>query len=420
MTIFQSIDTQELCQRIGAASTRVAFLGPSMTTEVAAALSNKFKELDGRGVTVIIDYDEAIFRLGYGHHEAIEILQEAGIELRKESGLRISALVIDDRGWVLHQSPMAVEDPDAPVHNAVSLSAQQSKEICDAAGVQDESLDRSTHSPEPNETPKSPEIGRSPIPESEYSAVKKAISSNPPQAFDLQRQVNVYTANLQFVDIELAGGRVESRTIRLPANLQKQLFGNNDEIDSRLKASYKLIDSHQLKGLEEIRQEVEDLRKYTRQLNKRLGRVILTAKKDKFQKRQEELEEKISAWKKDAETIIKSEIDKSINELADALAPLLLNNPPIELESGLVGEPTKENAIDYIKEMLYRVAPEPSKLVDDLKLHCIFKDVTYEMLKNDEFQKKIGELYPDLKAKIMEEFKTAKTRHSSVAQDLFS
>jgi hypothetical protein len=420
MTMFQSIDTQRLCELVKSARKRVAFIGPAMTTDVAAALSNKFSQLERRGVTIIIDYDEAIFRLGYGDHEAIEILKESGIELRKESGLRISALVIDDKGWILHQSPMAVENPDAPVRNAMVLSAEQVKEVCAAAGIQDEPSDRSSISPEPSAESERIEIGRAPIPEAEYSTIKKAINSNPPQAFDLQRQVNVYTANLQFVDIELTGGRVESRTIRLPANLQKQLFSNNDEVDSRLKASYKLIDSPQLKGLDEIRKDVEELRKYTRQLNKRLGRVILTAKKDRFQKRQQELEEKILSWKKDAKAVIKSEIDKSINELAKALAPLVIENPPIELESVIVGEPTKKQAIDFIKATLYRVAPDPSKLVDDMKLHCIFKDVTYEMLKNEEFQGLIEEFYPDLKSRIMQESSAAKARTPLIKDDLFS
>lgn len=420
MTMFQSIDTQRLCELIHSASKRVAFIGPAMTTEVAAAVSNKFSQLDRRGVTIIIDYDEAIFRLGYGHHEAIEILKESGIELRKESGLRISALIIDDQGWILHQSPMAVENPDAPVRNAMALSVEQVKEICAAAGIQDEPSDGSSALSAPNDANERIEIGRAPIPEAEYNSIKKAIDSNPPQAFDLQRQVNVYTANLQFVDIELTGGRVESRTIRLPASLQKQLFGNNDEVDSRLKTSYQLIDSPQFKGLEEIRKDVEELRKYTRQLNKRLGRVILTAKKDRFQKRQLELEDKILTWKKDAKAVVKSEIDKSINALAETLATRVLENPPIELESVLVGEPTKQQSIDFIKGTLYRVAPEPDKLVDDLKLHCIFKDVTYEMLKNEEFQGLIGEHYPDLQSRIMQESSAAKARSTAIEDDLFS
>lgn len=420
MTMFQSIDTQRLCELVHSASKRVAFIGPAMTTEVAAAMSNKFSQLDRRGVTIIIDYDEAIFRLGYGHHEAIEILKESGIELRKESGLRISALIIDDQGWILHQSPMAVENPDAPVRNAMALSVEQVKEICAAAGIQDEPSDGSSALSAPNDANERIEIGRAPIPEAEYNSIKKAIDSNPPQAFDLQRQVNVYTANLQFVDIELTGGRVESRTIRLPASLQKQLFGNNDEVDSRLKTSYQLIDSPQFKGLEEIRKDVEELRKYTRQLNKRLGRVILTAKKDRFQKRQLELEDKILTWKKDAKVVVKSEIDKSINALAGTLASRVLENPPIELESVLVGEPTKQQSIDFIKGTLYRVAPEPDKLVDDLKLHCIFKDVTYEMLKNEEFQGLIGEHYPDLQSRIMQESSAAKARSTSIEDDLFS
>nr|WP_298522433.1 hypothetical protein [uncultured Halomonas sp.] len=420
MTIFQSLNTEDLCKRVHSAQKRVAFIGPSMTIEMAVALSNKFKQLSGSGITIIIDYNEATFRLGYGHHDAIETLQESGIELRKESGLRISALIIDDRGWVLHQSPMAVEDPNAPVYNALALSPEQMKEICVAAGIKDGNPEQPATSQNSSASPKPPEIGRALIPESEYKAVKQSINSNPPQSFDLQRQVNVYTANLQFVDIELAGGRVESRTIRLPTDLQKQLFGSNGVVDSRLKASYKLLDSPQLKGLEEIRLEVEELRKYTRQLNKRLGRVMLKARKDDFQKKQIQLEEKIFSWKESAKAIIDSEIEKSINDLAIALAPLLLKNPPIELLSGLIETPGDDHAIDYIKSRLYRIAPDSSRLVEDLKLHCIFKDVTYEMLKNDEFQKKIGELYPDLKARIMEEFKTAKARHSPVAHDLFS
>src|SRR5690554_1139844 len=184
MTMFQSIDTQRLCELVHSARKRVAFIGPAMTTEVAAAVSNKFSQLDRRGVTIIIDYDEAIFRLGYGHHEAIEILKESGIELRKESGLRISALVIDDQGWILHQSPMAVESPDAPVRNAMVLSAEQVKEVCSAAGIQDEPRDSSSTSSEHSAANESTEIGRLPIPEAEYSSIKKAIDNNPPQAFD--------------------------------------------------------------------------------------------------------------------------------------------------------------------------------------------------------------------------------------------
>lgn len=420
MSLFQSLDIQAIRDLIVSAQSRVAYIGPSMMLDTACALAEKFALFDRRSITVIVDYDESVFRLGYGELEAIQTLQESGIEPRKQPGLRISALIVDDQGWILHQSPMAVEDPNASFHNAMALSPAQVREVCIAAGVEEPGAENQAVTQDASSERRPLEIGTTRITQQESQTIKESIDSNPPQAFDLQRQVNVYTANLQFVDIELAGGRIESRTIRLPRDLQKQLFGNNEEVDSRLKASYKLLDSLRPEGLKEIRDEVENLRKYTRPLNKRLGRVMLKNQKAKFQEDKNRLEANIKKWKESAKADIKSEIEKSISGLASALAPVLIKNPPRELTSGLLEAPNEKDVTDYIKDKLYCAAPDSGKLVEDLELHCIFKDVTYEMLKDDDFKKRIDELYPGLRSKIMEEYQTAKTRTAPIEQDLFS
>jgi hypothetical protein len=279
MTLFHQLNTEKLCQLVRSAQQRVAFIGPALTQELAAALVNKHIEFGDQDVTIILDYNEEIFRLGYGEHAAIEMLRENHIPIRRQSGMRISALLVDDHAWVLHQSPMAVEDPNADVCNAITLQPEQVTELARAVGVganipkspgkdsSDSITDEETDDSAGSALDADVEIGRGLLPVEDVQAVKKRLDDNPPQAFDLQRQVKVYTSLVQFVEVEFEGGRIEQSTIKLPAPIRDAVFGENKEIETRLSASYRLLDSATLEGLDAIKREVKTLREFTKSLN---------------------------------------------------------------------------------------------------------------------------------------------------------
>lgn len=411
MSTFIALNTASINQLISTARSHVGLIAPAVMMPIASSLIDVSRRLGPERVHVIIDYSESSFRLGYGKHDAICMLEQEGIAVRTESGLRISLLVVDDRAWVFHQCPAAIEDPEEYALNALPIGTDQVNIISAAAGI-GAAIEQpdSANAFEPAAVVQ-PEIGRDTISDDQRSAISRALEISPPQAFDVQRQVNVYKAHLQFVEIELEGGRTESRKIQLPSNLRKQLFRNNNEVDARLSASYRVFESTRMTGLQAIRDKVEDLRNYTQSVDKHYGRVMLTVHKTGFLKLKEKIERDIQAWKSEATTLYREEMGRTIRDLAKAMAPLLLDNPPIQLTSRLPHRAGEVDVVAYLEECLGTATPDPAKMADSLQLRCTFKDVTYEMLKDSGFQDRISELFPALQAQLMDEFVGLRTRH---------
>lgn len=414
MSVFQCLTTGDLCRELSSGRNSVVFIGPSINDPLSSAIISKAKQLPAGAVTVVLDYDEHIFRLGYGEVEAVKMLMAAKIPVRKQPGLRISVLLVDDHGWALHQSPMAVEDPNASMHNAIALLPQQVRQIRESVVVPPENKTSST--PEATALP-APEIGVAKITTEEEKRVSTLIRNNPPLAFDLQREVNVYRARLQFVELELTGGHIENHTIQLPQSMREQLFGNDPELQQRLRANYKLIGKRELKGLREIREEVKKLRELTRPLNEQLGRVLLSAHKQRFMAHAAKITAKIERFREAGRKEPDKEIERSLSALAGSFADRVAKNPPPSLLSSQSGRISAKDAKEWLVKFLRKYAPSAESLMQNLNLYCTFKDVTYEMLKNPDFQKRIAEAFPNESwDKLMQESTAVKTRAGSGQQ----
>lgn len=82
-------------------------------------------------------------------------------------------------------------------------------------------------------------------------------------------------------------------------------------------------------------------------------------------------------------------------ELKKILAPVVKKNPPDELRLGInTKKPTKEQVDRYLDEKLDSVIPDAESFVIDMKLHCVFKDVTYESLNDKDFIAALHKAYP--------------------------
>lgn len=432
MTLFHYLNIEKLCQLVRSAQRRVAFIGPALSQDLAATLVSKHIALGDQGVTIVLDYNEEIFRLGYGDHESIEMLRENHIPIRKQSGMRISALLVDDHGWVLHQSPMAVEDPNADVCNAITLQPQQVEELAKAAGVgtsipeshDKDGNDSITDEDADDESAGSAvdaavEIGRELLPVEDVKAVKKRLDDNPPQAFDLQRQVKVYTGLVQFVEVEFEGGHIDQHKIKLPKQIRDILFGDNKELEKRLSASYSILDGGTLDGLDEIKEEVKALRTFTKSLNKRLGSVMLREDAAEFQQREQAISKKIDAWKTGVVEQLQAELDKSVDALLEAVVENFLKQPPPDFFHCYPRPATRDNALKYLKDQVFKTTPSAEKMAERIKLHCTFKDVTYEMLKNDkEFIERVCEAFPILQKRLFNESDAAYAQTSGFTPDM--
>ena len=383
MTAFISLTPEDQGELILSAQQRVIYAAASITDSVVASLIKAYKHLGEESCITILDYDEQLFRMGYGHNEAVQMLLEEEVPIRKQSDLRIGVLIVDNQGWVFSLSPMAVEAQDqTSVINAVTLHESQLESmITSLVGEKDQTDIFGGELA----------LGTELITEQEVEQVTQAIQANPPQAVDLERQVRVYQTHLQFVELEFEGGKIQQRTIRLPKELKEALFSQDKEIENRLNASYKLINGGVEDALAEIKEQFKQLRDhYAPSLGSRVGRVLLKSNKSKFDKAFNELKEKLETYRSESLQAIQGNIEHSLDDLAKNLAPIVEKNPPLDLHArcSIIDA---DIAKEYLLDTLRKVSPSAKNILEKTQLHCNYKDVTIEMLRDKEFQKKVAE-----------------------------
>ena len=386
MKLFHTLSSSVIGGMIRMAKHRVIYAAPSLDDGIAAALIDRHKALSP-ACTVILDYSEDIFRLGYGIHGSINMLLESDVPVRKHTGLRIGCLIIDEQGWAFSLPPMAVESQHyLQSVNGIELMPDQLVALTESLGI-------NAGSPSKPEI-KASEIGKATLTADEVQSVTSKLEKNPPQAFDLQRQVRVYQSHLQFVEVELEGGRIEQRSIRLPKELKESIFANEKDVESRLSASYKLINANASKAFSALRDEANSLRDhYAPSLGKRLGRVLLLSRKQEFVNHIRDLQQRLDTYCKEALGNIQAEIERSLQDLANSLAPLVVKHPPSQLRARC-SQVTEEIAKTFLLDILYKAAPSAKKLLDSTTLHVTYKDVTLEMLQDGEFQQKVANCFP--------------------------
>ena len=117
--------------------------------------------------------------------------------------------------------------------------------------------------------------------------------------------------------------------------------------------------------------------------------------KDEFDKKVEKARSQLDLFKNKVQSDLEKEFNSCKKELKKILAPVVKKNPPDELRLGInTKKPTKEQVDRYLDEKLDSVIPDAKSFVIDMKLHCVFKDVTYESLNDKDFIAALHKAYP--------------------------
>lgn len=99
MSTFQEVNDASLIQLIGEAQRRVVFVAPGVHQAVAEALGQRLAEIDRLQVTVVIDPDEDVCRIGYGDAKGLELLSSyadrQSFVLMAQPGLRVGVLLVE-------------------------------------------------------------------------------------------------------------------------------------------------------------------------------------------------------------------------------------------------------------------------------------------------------------------------------------
>jgi len=420
MPSIQSITEQDLVQAIQGANQRVLYVAPGIWPEVAHALASAWKQLGAERVTVILDIDAEICRFGYGSMDGLKIVQDAaqalGQAIGHEPGIRICIVIADDKTFIFSPSPRLIESsPDNPTlpgttsprANGIVLASPPPSVEKDLGAKPDLLSERT--------------IGMEAVAHAEVEEVAKDLQRNPPKTFDVARAVNVYNAAIQFVELKVTGCQLSGHKASLPSALIK-VARKNPTLDKKIDKSLRLIeDGDELITNKEISQDtIFAERKRIEEeflIHVRGGTVMDRTRKKEFIKHVGELQELIKKFAARVSGKLNDHYLEVAEQLANELLPDVLSDIPKAWAKKLGKFPDASEVKYRIKDALIHAFGDPDRRINAMKATYVFKDVTYEMLKEPGFGKTISEHFPDLKP--LEEYTAAK-ESSKDQTDLFS
>ena len=104
--VFTSISSDKIAQIAKTAQSRIMLVAPAIFNNIAQVITEAAHRIGKENITIVLDCDEEVFRLGYGDFDAIKQITESGLEVRQSPGLRLGVFICDERAWVF--SPVAL------------------------------------------------------------------------------------------------------------------------------------------------------------------------------------------------------------------------------------------------------------------------------------------------------------------------
>lgn len=408
MSTFQEVNDASLIKLIGEAQQRVVFVAPGVHQAVAEALGQRLAEVDRLQVTVVIDPDEDVCRIGYGDAKGLELLSRyadrQSFALMAQPGLRVGVLLVDDITLVWSPTPRSVES--APLGSATTPTERSPNGLLLGANP-GEQLAHAVSAAGTDTLPFDAEVGVEVVTQDRVQKTLDGLAKNPPIPVDLARITRVFSTKLQFVEFTVKGAKFSKRELKIDndymnADIQGELKGL---VESRLRAfgdfreeevevpafnnGHEVFDSSQKRLIEKVSEA--SLQRQRNELERRylfnvpgFGRLV--AKDDK-----QDLERLVAAYRVQLEAYseaIRQRLDEQASKIIDEAAKLVAER------AARTGSKLDEQQLrNGIQKSLDRTKDE----VPEVKL--VFKDVTYEQTKNPEFRAKVDKALPAHKRK---------------------
>jgi len=213
------------------AKTRLVVIAPALTVAIAAALAERFDDMERLDIRVIVDADAEVYRLGFGEREALDVIRNAAsrnlLDLRMQPGVRIGVIISDDTTMVFAPVSKNIEagSDTAEKPNAIVLRDTSADKLASAAGVQ-----RDDQSP-------SGEIGNAALDPDKVKAMQADLERNPPTKFDIARRLQVFTSRVVYMEFEIKSFALSRKQVPLPEDFNTVRNANlQAQISSRLRA----------------------------------------------------------------------------------------------------------------------------------------------------------------------------------------
>lgn len=396
---FQQINSQMLISLIANAKGALCYAAPGIQVGPAQAIIELSKTIGPECILVFLDVDENVLRMGYGDIEAIDALNEAGIQVQTIPGLRNGLIICDQTGYSYTPTALLLEGEaekgdalnsmrlmPAQIKEALARLSPASKAIAVAqAETQEEKIRINNFVSETKPKPVEKEF---------ISSLKSNLKAVPPAKFDVARQVRVFQPHFQYVELSLTGAAIQRHKLTIPKSIQNR--GADNELEGRLKTTFDLIDKNASVSSKALDKELRDIRdKLTRSLGKKHGRIIRKGALPRLEERLTELRKRIQHHQESIKANLESVLVNSKKQILDYYLPLIISNPPDDLV-GIFGSPIEEDIKAWLDSQLSKSFPAAEELISNINLEVNYKDVTYDTLNRDDFLESIKSAYPEV------------------------
>jgi hypothetical protein len=409
--IFRSIDFTALANEIRGARYSVCYAAPGIHTEPAAAIVEVAHQIGPKLITVCLDFDERALRMGFGDLAAVKSLCEAGIVVSSTPGLRTGLVLIDHQGYIFTPTALYLEADHRATNapNAMRLSKDQVTEalarLSPAAKVIAMALAK-------NEDERdhlgqvAVEVPSQPVTKDKLARVETALEEVPPVQFDVERQVRVFNAYLQYVELKLSGAAIQRHRLAIPASIQR--LGGSTDLEGRLRTTFDLIEKDGKLSSKELEEKLNEIRKnFSPSLGKDHGRVVLKAAKRDLEKRLEEFRNELKAHQEKVARELQGKLDDSRKQIVDYYVPRVVESPPDAMRGRFL-KFSKDEASVWLDDELDPAFPKADALIQKMQLDVRYKDVTFETLNQKDFLEAVKKVFPRIDwDKAYEEFRAA-------------
>jgi hypothetical protein len=408
--LFTIASDEAISSMISGAKEWLVLITPGLSKQVASVLAACIKgDRSPSMISVIMDIDPEVCRLGFGDIDAIDLLRSAlqsrGLDLQMQKGVRIGVVIADSDILIYSPTARLIESGSNSEEkpNAIRISEGGADEIALACGAGKDALPIQEQ-----------EVGVEIVNNDLLEETRADLRENPPRQFDLARLERVFNYKLEFVEFSVSRFRLNTRTVSLPAellglaekNLQDRLrntfrvfetgtpfeFEVSDPADARrkLKISEKSLSKH-----------ADNLRKdYLIPLGSAsYGKLILKRRKAEFQEKVRHLGSLVNLYAGKVRQGIAEKIGSTRTELVDALfSRVKAAPPPSWLQRSVEGELKDEVLRQKLEEEVDRAFEDIEQSFNPT-VACVFKGVNYETITSDKhFRERIEAYFGDKEA----------------------
>ena len=411
--LFCSLTPSRLADLVRSAQQAVCYAGPGIQLDLAQAMVEVAGRVGKEMLTVSLDFDDRVMRMGYGNVDAVKLLLDAGIAVQSSPGLRTALVVVDNEGYIFTPTALYLEaEPtDGAASNAVRMSGEQvSQALARLSPAAKTIAIAQAKTPEAKQRIEAltVDVVSAPITPEKLAEVTSSLETAPPVRFDLARQVRVFEPYLQYVELSLTGAAIQRHRMAIPEKIQN--LGGSEELENRLRTTFELIEKGSKLSSKPLEDALNEIRKnFTPSLGKDHGRVVLKAAKPHLVDRLTAFRLKLEAHQKAVEGELQKHLDTSREQIVAYYLPrVMAAKPDALLGQSLNGEVSEAAAAGWLHGELDKVFPSAESLIHGMKLEERYKDVTFETLNREDFLDSVKDAFPTVDwEKAYSEFKAA-------------